>query len=175
MSLRGRFRYEKKRAGYTREWPAAQLRDPAGAASGRSHLGRWVLNRTGRTPFPAPPVATGWTTQSVPFLAVPALSLFCGVNWFPESSGGQACWNISTNLDVRYLLSLRGKVIPCVQTGPGMYYEDSGDLAWGAKVGSGVLYRTGSHIQLEAGDDLQSIPDKELQFVTAHAVVELKY
>jgi len=104
-----------------------------------------------------------------------ALALFCGINWFPESSGGQAYWNISTNLDIRYLLPLRGKVIPYVQTGPGMYYEDSGDLAWGANVGSGVLYRIGSHIQLEAGADLHSIFDKELQFVTAHAGVEFKF
>ncbi|MGC9313140.1 MAG: hypothetical protein ACP5IA_10650, partial [Sediminispirochaetaceae bacterium] len=104
-----------------------------------------------------------------------ALALFCGINWFPESSGGQAYWNISANLDIRYLLPLRGKVIPYVQTGPGMYYDDSGALDWGANVGSGVLYRIGTHIQLEAGADLHSIFDQELQFVTAHAGVEFKF
>ncbi len=104
-----------------------------------------------------------------------ALALFCGINWFPEQSGGQAYWNISTNLDIRYLLPPGGKVVPYVQTGPGMYLDDSGDLSWGVNAGSGVLYRIGPHIHLEAGADLHTIIDKELQFVTAHAGVELKY
>jgi PKD repeat protein len=101
--------------------------------------------------------------------------LFSGINWFPEKSGGQVYWNISTNLDVRYLLPLRGKLLPYVQAGPGIYYDDSNTVSYGVNSGLGISYKLNSRLNLELGADYHVLMDPVIQFMTAHGGVVFKF
>ncbi len=101
--------------------------------------------------------------------------LFSGINWFPASSGSQAYWNVSTNLDVRYLLPLRGKLLPYLQAGPGIYYDDSGSINYGVNSGLGMSYKLGSRLSLELGADYHVIMDPVIQFMSVHGGVVFKF
>jgi hypothetical protein len=101
--------------------------------------------------------------------------LFAGINRFPSKTMALPYWNISANIDVRYLLPLRGSLTPYIQAGPGAYYDDSGNFSFGVNTGLGFWYDFNSHLHAEIGVDYHVMMSPTTQFLSAHAGIVYKF